>query len=626
MHCSSCGFENSDTNKFCIKCGTNLCVPEQKPKTKKDIGINKKVVTIIVTAIILAAIVFGIVFAVLQFSNSKNSIIEEPLIYETKNELFCCKDIKGGVENICISNNFGGLYQLSYDNKYIIYIEGERNGSNTLYALEWNNEKAEKIPIGNNAYSIDYVLGSAEKIYYSCKINEEGEELFCTDLNGNQQSIFKTEYDFYCWCRDSNGNAKNLIYETKNENKKTNIISVNTESNNYYTISSNCDNNSSSFPGTKIDYNDFDYDNLEKIYFIEDNTLYSSDMFGNKEMISSDVRDVCVKATDVYYQTIDNVFDDFYYDSYVNGKSNEHDSNNNQTYLSTGSVYYYNELTGNNLRLLSNVTAEEIEYDWCTRKNQKNNIVVYLRNCIDYDAYDFNFDYDMPYDNFKKDANNIDFDEEYYILSGENAIKITTEYAVDEIEACPEQEGYLITCIPNGIEKDTDEYYEDNRKIYYFPKNASSFDDAKMVAQNVYRYIYTEKVKGNEIIIKDGVCVETQYDYFETFTAVIGEDEIKNVWSITSDGEDLYIYTYKKGYVYEVYKYSNSGLQYLGDSTCGLERIQSNGRFYTVSNVDYDNLTTFDIVCYDGDKKYTVATDANEILNNENTSFYELFC
>lgn len=625
MRCSNCGFENNNTNKFCVKCGAELSVPENKPKTKKDNGINKKVVTIIISAIVLAAVVIGVIFAVLQFSNSKHPTIEEPLIYVTKNELFCCKDTKDGVENICISNNFGGLYKLSNDNKYIIYIEGEREGNNTLYALEWSNEKAEKIPLGNNAYSIDYILGSAEKIYYSCKINEDEREIFCTDLNGNPQSVFKAEHDCACWCRDSKGNAKNLIFGYVNENKKQNIIAVNTESNSHYTISSNCDYyDNCSFPGNKIDYNDFDYANLEKIYFIEDNTLYSSDMFGNKEMISSDVRDVRVNGTDVYYLTIDNVFEDVYSNSYLYGEYDDSDSDDNPTYFSTGSVYYYNELTGSNLRLLSNVTAEKIDCDWCIGKNQKANMALYLRNCINYDAYDFNFDYDKPYDNFKKDENNIDFDEEYYILSGENAIKITTEYAVDEIKACPEQEGYLITCIPNGIEKDSEEYYEDNRKIYYFPKNVSSFDDAKMVAQNVYRYIYTEAVKGNEVIIKDGVYTETQYDYFETYTAVIGEDEIKNVWWITSDGEDLYVYSYKKDYDYEVYKYSSSGFQYLGDSAHGLERIQSNGRFYTVSNVDYDNMT-FDIICCDGNKKYSVATNVNEILNNENPSIYELF-
>lgn len=633
MYCPKCGIENDNSNKFCSFCGADLSATVQNPKVKKSKGINKNAATIIICAVALIAIIIGVIFAVLHFAKEKPSTIEAPFIYETENELFYCKDAKVGVESVCVSDNYAGVYMLSNDNKYIIYIEGERSGSNTLYALEWSNEKAEKIPIGNNAYSIEYVLGSAEKIYYSCKINEDELELFCTDLNGNSQSIMKFENGFTMpWMWASKGNAENLILIAENENEKQSIIAVNTESNSHYTISSNCDDEYyCSFPGNKWHFNCSDYDNASKIYFIEDNTLYFSDMFGNKKMISSDIRDVCVNGTDVYFQTIENVFEDVYSDSYLYGEYDDYDSDDDQTYLSTGSVYYYDELTGNNLRLLSNVTAEEIEYDTCRGKNQAINIVLYLRNCTNYDRYDFNFDYEYPYNNFEFEVEestyDIDFDEEYYILSGKNAVEITTGYTVDDIEACPEQEGCLITCIPNGVNARTDAYYENNRKIYYLPENASSFNDAKMAAQNVFGYAYTETVDSNEIIIKDIVRVDIEDDYAETFTAVIGNDEIKNVWCIISDGENLYYYTHKKDYISEVYKYSSSGSQYLGESQYmrdGLEEMK-NGKFYTATNYNQEN-GTFDIVCYEGEKKYTVATDVLEISGiDSSSSFYMVF-
>lgn len=641
MICPKCGKDNNDSNIFCSFCGADISATAHNSKAKKSNGISKNAATVIICTVALIAIIIGVVFAFLHFSKEEPSTIEAPFvyetdgapfIYETENELFYCKDIKDGVESVCVSDNYAGVYMLSNDNKYIIYIEGERTGSNTLYALEWSNENAEKIPLGNNAYSIYYVLGSAEKIYYANKINEEERELFCTDLSGNSQSIMRFENDFNMpWEWTSKGNAKNLILVAQNENEKLDIIAVNTESNSHYTISSNCDDYyNCSFPGNKWHFNYADYDNASKIYFIEDNILYSSDMFGNKEMISSDARDVRVNGTDVYYQTIDNVFEDVYSDSYLYGEYDDYNSNDNPTYLSTGSVYYYDELTGNNLRLLSNVTAEKIEYEISSGKNQAINIVLYLRNCTNYDAYDFNFDYEYPYNNFVEDElnpYNIDFDEEYYVLSGENAINITTGYTVDDIEACPEQEGCLITCLPNGVKKHTDSYYENNRKIYYLPKNASSFDDAKMAAQNVFGYAYTETVNGNEIIIKDVIREDIEDDYVETFTAVIGKDEIKNVCYMTSDGENLYYYTPKKDEIYEVYKYSDLGSQYLGESQYMLDDLGviKNGRLYASTNYNQET-ETFDIVCYEGEKKYTVATDVLEISYiYSSSSFYEVF-
>lgn len=621
MHCPTCGCENPEGSITCSVCGNaldtkNIFQSTSISKVKNNKTISKKLIAVII--LLLLIIVMAIVTIIFhQFNSSKISDISQPFIYVTEKELYYCRDLNDGVESVCISNNYAGRYEFSNDNRYIFYSEGTEE-SNILYAFEWNKEQAEKIPIGKNIGTIEYVLGDSEKIYYT---DLTGKELFCTDLMGNSQSIIKfADYISSPWLWASKGNAKYLIYMENKETEygdKTIIYAVNTDDNSSKIISSNCDDRYGRFPGSKFDFNYADYDNITKIYFIEDNKLYVSDMLGNRKLISSEVRDVCVSGTNIYYQTIDNIYEDVYSKNYLYG--DYQDDNENLDCLSIGSLCYYDELSGNNLNLLNNITAESIDRSITYGKNGEIYKTVYLRNCYNYDIYDFNFAYTHPYDNFdaEEGIKPIDFSEEYYLIKNGNAIKINTGYEVYSIDYCPDKNAYKIRCVPNGMSL----YNEKNNDIctiYYLPENATSFDSAEIVANNVFDYVYTDLIKEKEIIFKNYYEFN---DDTEISTMIIGKDEINNVFPyLYSDGLDLY-YCVKSGGMWSIYKYSNGKKIKVAESYTPSDFVKISDKYYTLT--DYEN-DICEITCFTDDKQYKISSNIDD-SNSESLFMEEIY-
>lgn len=641
MYCPTCGCENPDESTKCNVCGTILKtnvnpnqanidnISNKNIKTPKKSFDKNKIIIISLIIAIVTVIIVAVVFVVSNLKSTQNSTDNQPFIYETETELYYYKNVKDGVESICLSDNYGDEYRLSQNYQYIFFTES----NDTLYALELNNDNAEKVAIANNVKHIDYILGNAEKVYY-----ETENTLYCSDLEGYSEKLldFEKTIDMpFSWV--SKEKPKNLIIEERidvDENHGfSKLYSIYTETNKVTTISENCDKDyyhgKYGYPGKKYDFDITNYDNISNIYFIEENKLYISDMLGNKRIISSDVRDVVVDGTDVYYQVIDKTYEDVYSTNYMYGYGFD-----SECYFTTGSFYYYDETSGNNIKLLDNITADAIDYDLMYYSDNSVHKDLYLRNCYNYDIYDFNFDYEYPYDNFddydyREGTNKIEYNEEYYVLNNGNVIKIDTDCYVRSIEYCVDKGGYIIMCIPEDSPRYWD--YYDTYTFYFLPEDANSFESAEIVASGVYGYVYTDFVKGKEIIFKDFKEVTINrdgyvYDEYEIATMVIGEDEIQNVYPILiCDGEDI-LYSVRENQIWNIYKYSEGKKIKVAESSLPCDYGRFSKRYYVVTKY-YEESDACDIVCVDGENQYEVASNiiwqGYEVLNSD--SMYVIY-
>lgn len=324
MNCNKCGSIIPNDAMFCAFCGAPIeatpaveektavyepvktipaepASPVQSPAPQKPKKSKKGLVIGIIAAVLAllaaAAAVFFFVF------KNRNKELKVPLIYYTENKLYATEEVKENEEAFEVCTDYAGDYKLTSDNKYIVYTQNlQEHGSDEeglyytsdLYYTELFNKKFEPVLLAKGISDVRAVSGAVDAVYY-----EKNDAIYKTDKQLNTDKLLDNAYIVEMNLKDGRilSVSGNDYDEESGEMPASEISMIDLNENKVYPISS-----------STVNYNWSD--DLSKVYFLENGTLYCSDAKGNREKISdgNNVNEFYYCEDCVYYTVIDKTF------------------------------------------------------------------------------------------------------------------------------------------------------------------------------------------------------------------------------------------------------------------------------------------------------------------------------
>ena len=643
---------------------------EIAPKKKN----TKKFIIIGVIAAVLVAVAVALV---VLFANKGGGKAEPPTVYfaETYNgyELVVVESLgKNEAKTFTVTEKATGNYMFSSNYKYIVYGESDDPDDDEfdIYCKKIGDEKDEGQLIVKNAEDIFYVQGEIDKIIYEknnnvyaanikgdsekiahyVKVNgviDDGKYLFCTqyDTTDDYETIYTLQY-----IPTSGGDAITVsksadqyefdasdskVYFTENGqlfcsnkdkgDKKESIakdvvdFSV-TNGNVYYTVT-----------GQEFKYADFVNDTYKNADAgitepqwedyepnIEDYQTEVYDDFWEEFMTETDYDaydDAWDAARDKYYADCDK-YDEAADRIYIREELQE------TAPVCTYSLYVFD---GSNSKLLTESASSssvheisKLDYtpdysrdsigDYSYMYSSAVEATVYASSLsevakINIDEIDGIYDIDDYLDE------NVSLNDAIASTSGLITLDVSAKKL--ELEDIGYADGqYIIYC--ESIDDEYDDY--NGMSVYTLASDAKSFDDAKLVAENVYAVTYF-----------DGSCV-TFTDYNSKSGAAdmnVGDNTVNDVVPraiMNQNGSsDFYYATDYNSKTGEstVYKYANGKTEKVAEDVIfgSFSFTVVDGKILALTDYDdYNESGT--LICIDGEKRYEVADHVYGFINN----------
>ncbi|MDE6659949.1 MAG: hypothetical protein K2K01_07550, partial [Eubacterium sp.] len=642
-------------------------VNAKKKNTKKPIIIS--LIAIIAVLAIAAVAVF------MLFGNKSDSKTVAPVVYNTDDELVVVESLGNDeAKTFTVTEDYAGSYMLSPNYKYIVYSENlqkhdddyddyEERSTYDIYCKKIGDEKDKGQLIAKNASSISYITGDIDKIYF-----EKNDDVYVADIEGESKKIAKDvrvdnviEDGKYFFCtkyqpgkEDEDGNYGDPTYALKYiETETGDVVKISDKAQNY------------SFDSAS-----------EKVYFVQNDNLYSSDKSGDKKSIAKNISDFTVANDKVYYTCLDKEFtyydfvsdsyadtdsklsepnwedyepdiknyekekyDDFWeeyftetdYDAYYKArdKANEkYDADREKYYAALDRIYLRESLKENSyyrtysLYVFNNGEGKKIT------DNVSSSYASAIAK-LDYTKKDYYTDtvetyiYTTPLDKLKKisidKVKGVEDVSNYLNKKVKSYAAIATSSEIINLDASKEKmsiynvryfdDQYVLCCTK---ESDKEDDYN-QAAVYTLSPNAKSFEDAKLVAEDLYSALY---FNGSYITFTD-------YNEKSNGTTMkVGEqveDDVLPYGIMYQPGSSDFYYAKdfnEKTRETTICKFSNGESEKIADdvlfSVFGFANVD--GKYLVLTDFDIDD-GNGTLVCIDGDKKYEIDSNVENIDN-----------